>query len=100
MLVAKMIYGRKTKHSLTDSGCIRLQHEKSGAILSGFGTNGYVRLIDKQGNVWSGVAERGADNLVHYHLRDRSGRALTGIATELIGMFRDDENDTWKGFFT
>ena len=93
-----MIYKKLNKRSSVGHDFIQLQQEKTKGWLRGYGDDTFVRLKDDHGNVWTGTAERGADNLVYYHLRDSRGRPISGVATNYTRVFRDDRNTTWKGF--
>jgi hypothetical protein len=92
-----MIYQKTTKRTSAKHDYIQLQAERSKGWLRGSGDDNFVRLKDELGNVWSGTAERGADNIVYYHLRDASGRYMSGVATNFTRMLRDGKNRTWKG---
>lgn len=76
----------------------RLEEERSRVRATGFGMDGYIRVKDETGNVWSGLAEDEPGDVVRFHLTDSHGRRVTGIASGATMLFRDDLGRTWKGF--
>lgn len=97
IILLRMIYRRKATRSPVPVDFIRLQEEKTKARLTGFSADGSIRLKDEQGNVWAGVVERSADNILRYRLKDAGGRHMTGVANAGVRVFRDDFGRIWKG---
>ncbi len=93
----KVIYRRTTRRKSAETGFVQLQSEGDAAQLFGFSSDGHVRLRDEQGKVWSGVVDRGEDNLLHYRLRNSEGRYLSGVGTAYLRVFRDDRGHVWRG---
>lgn len=91
-----MIYQKLNRRMSAKHDFIQLQDERTKGWLRGSGDETFVRLRDEHGNVWAGTAERGPDNLVYYHLRDTTGRPMSGVATSYTRVFRQGKN-TWKG---
>jgi hypothetical protein len=97
MLEERMIHGRKSKHSLGAAPeYIHVQEERTKALISGFASDGRIRLTDDEDNVWSGVVER-EDDMLRYRLKDGGGRHMTGYGHASVRVFRDDRGRTWRG---
>ena len=64
---------------------------------TGFGLDGYIRIKDETGNVWSGFVEDSSENVVRYYLTDTHGRRISGLANSNSMIFRDDQGRTWRG---
>lgn len=92
-----MIYKRKSKHSSAGPDFIQLQEEHTKALISGFATDGQIRLKDEHDNVWAGVVEQDQDDMVRYRLKDAAGRHMTGVGNASIRVFRDDYGNIWRG---
>jgi hypothetical protein len=91
-----MIYKRTSKHSSAGPDFIQLREEHTKALISGFASDGHIRLKDDQDNVWAGVVEQD-EELVRYRLKDAAGRHMTGIGNASVRVFRDDYGKTWRG---
>ncbi len=92
-----MIFKRESKHRSAGPDFILLQEEHTKAVISGFATDGHIRLKDERENVWSGVVEQGEGDLVRYRLKDAAGRHMTGLGNASLRVFRDDYGNTWRG---
>jgi hypothetical protein len=93
-----MVYERKRKLRTGSNFFIHLEDEKTQESICGYGVDGYIRLKDERGNVWSGSVERGPDDQLYYRLKDGAGRFMTGLASAYSSVFRDERGNTWKGF--
>jgi hypothetical protein len=92
-----MIHRRRGVHSTTPGGFFRFQNANK-SVVYGFGEGDYIRLRDEFGNVWRGVAERDADNVIRYRFRDEKGKSITGISDSYGVILRDERGKTWRGF--
>jgi hypothetical protein len=92
-----MMFRRRKGYGGRSRTDFRLEEERSRMRATGFGIDGYVRIKDETGNVWSGLAETNSDDVVTYHLTDSHGRRMTGVENGASMIFRDDLGRTWKG---
>jgi len=93
-----MVFRKKRVHSSIAGGFFSFEEESSKTRLHGFGYGEHIRLRDEYGNVWSGSAEQGVDDMVHYTFRDAMGRTITGVAGSQGVMLRDSKGKSWRGF--
>jgi hypothetical protein len=92
-----MIFRRRKGVGSRGRTDFRLEEEHSRIRATGFGIDGYVRIRDETGNVWSGLVESSSENVLRYYLTDSHGRRITGLANSHSMIFRDDLGRTWKG---
>ena len=93
-----MIFSKQKKRNRSTGGFFHLEEERTKTRVSGYGHDSHIKLKDEYGNIWSGTAERGADNSIVYRFRDGRGHSLTGVSDNLVVTLRDEKGRTWKGF--
>lgn len=92
-----MIYRRRRTFGSRGRTDFHLEEERSRLRAFGLGIDGFVRVKDETGNVWSGMVENSSENVVRYYLTDSHGNRITGLANSTSMIFRDDLGRTWKG---
>ena len=94
----KGIFQRKKRLSKMPGGFFSFEEEATNTRLYGFGYGEHIRLRDEYGNVWSGSAEKGADDSVRYTFRDANGHTISGVSDSFGILLRDAKGKTWRGF--
>jgi hypothetical protein len=93
----EMIYRRRRPHSSAPGGFMQVQSVNRRAVF-GFTDGDYVRLRDEYGTIWTGTAERQADNSVRYRFRDDQGNNIAGMSDSTGVVLRDERGNCWRGF--
>jgi len=97
-VIHRVVYKKKRVHAKVPGGFFSFEEEATKTRLHGFGYGDHIRLRDEFGNVWSGSAEKGADDSIRYTFRDANGRTITGVSDSFGITLRDDKGKTWRGF--
>ena len=92
-----MIYRRRRQRSSVPAGFYRFEGGQRQTVY-GVGDGDYIRLRDEAGNVWTGHAEKQADNTTRYSFRDSEGNIINGISGGSGILLRDEHGNTWRGF--
>ncbi|MBS1873818.1 MAG: hypothetical protein JSU00_11425 [Acidobacteria bacterium] len=93
-----MLYQRRRRYTSAHIAYLHVEQERNQTRITGGATDGFLRLCDGDGNVWSGPIEKGPDGQYRCRLRDAFGGSMTGTAESGSWTFRDDQGNIWKGF--